>query len=68
MSQMLDLRLSCLSQLANLDLRETVVTDAGLRCLSGLANLRELRLGSKVSDDGIKNLKKDLPNCKIERE
>ena len=59
--------LSCLSQLATLDLSDTRVTDEGLRYLSGLANLRQLRLGQKVSDDGIKNLKKDMPNCKIGR-
>lgn len=48
------------------DLTATMVTDAGLRELTGLTSLQELYLGvTKVTDAGLKDLQKALPNCKI---
>jgi len=44
------------------------VTDAGLEHLKGLERLRHLDLrGTKVTDGGVENLQRALPNCKIDR-
>ena len=44
------------------------VTDAGLLHLKELKGLRELRLdGIKVTDAGIAELKKSLPNVSVSR-
>jgi hypothetical protein len=44
------------------------VTDAGLESLKGLTQLHELYLwGPKITDAGVKDLQKALPNCKIVR-
>jgi len=44
------------------------VTDAGLEHLKGLESLQHLDLrGTKVTDGGVENLQRALPNCKIDR-
>ena len=44
------------------------ITDAGLVHLKGLTNLQTLNFsGTKVTDAGVAQLKKALPNCKIEK-
>jgi hypothetical protein len=46
----------------------TKIGDAGLEHLKGLANLKELFVaGTKVSEDGAKELKEALSKLKIER-
>lgn len=54
-----------LSGLQTLDLRVTLVTEAGLPALYGLVNLRSLVLPNNISLSAIKNLKSYLPNCQI---
>ena len=42
------------------------ITDAGLVHLKGLTGLQTLNLaGTKVTDAGVAELKKALPNCEI---
>ncbi len=49
-------------------LNETSITDAGLAHLSGLTNLRGLDLrGTRVTEEGVAQLQRALPNCRIER-
>jgi len=44
------------------------ITDAGLKELFGLTSLQSLSLaGTKVTDAGLKELKKALPECKIRK-
>jgi hypothetical protein len=44
----------------------TSITDAELMHLSGMTNLQRLTLvGNNVTEEGIKKLRKALPNCKI---
>lgn len=51
-----------------LDLKGTKVTDAGLKALKGLTNLRLLRIDrTGVTFRGIEELKKDLPQIAIGR-
>ena len=46
----------------------TQVTDASLEHFKGLTNLQELALhGTQVTDAGVTELKKALPNCQISR-
>ena len=61
------LHLKGLTNLTELRLRDTImITDGGLEHLKGLTSLKELNLfGTKVSDTGVANLQKALPNCKI---
>jgi hypothetical protein len=41
-------------------------TDAGLKELAGLQSLQTLELGgTKVTETGVKQLKKALPKCEI---
>ena len=43
------------------------MTDAGLEHLKGLMQLQRLVLrNTKVTDAGVRDLQKALPNCKIE--
>jgi hypothetical protein len=45
------------------------VTDAGLGHLKGLKKLKVLNLhGSKVTDRGVEELKRALPDCTISRD
>jgi hypothetical protein len=60
--------LKCLDNLTVLSLDETDITDDGLREIAGLRNLRWLGLAdTKSSNAGIEWLKKQLPNCSIDR-
>ena len=44
------------------------MTDAGLKELAPLKNLTSLNLSdTKVTDAGVKELQKALPNCKIKK-
>jgi hypothetical protein len=55
-----------LTNLDELDLRNTQITDAGLANLKGLAKLHRLCLGgSQVTDAGVKELQRALPNTII---
>ncbi len=48
-------------------LEDTCVTDAGLRNLAALKNLKKLELhGTQVTEAGASLLRKMLPNCEIE--
>jgi hypothetical protein len=66
-----DARLASLEGLARLqwlNLQWTYVTDAGLVHLRGLTSLKELYLAnSDATEEGVKDLQKALPNCKIYR-
>jgi hypothetical protein len=51
-----------------LDLVSTRVTDGGLKELAPLKNLTTLKLReTKVTDVGVAELRKALPNCKVSR-
>ncbi len=55
-----------LTNLKDLRLSRTQVTDAGLVHLKGLTKLEWLHLdGTKVTDAGVQKLQKALPGCKI---
>jgi internalin A len=57
-----------LTQLRDLYLGNTRITNAGLKHLKGLSHLRALCLnGTQVTDEGIKDLQQALPDCKIKR-
>jgi hypothetical protein len=58
-----------LKGLKELHLQETKVTDAGLKELAGLKGLQELHLRGcrEVTDAGVAELQKALPDCKIRR-
>jgi len=61
-------RLVQLKRLEWLDLQSTEVTDAGIETLTQLPRLTEIYVhGSKISDRGKAELKRALPNCKIDR-
>jgi internalin A len=70
--------LAVLKNLQWLNLGSTKITDAGLKELAALKNLRELELGGPprgrpgatpvpITDAGVEELKKALPDCKIWR-
>jgi hypothetical protein len=55
-------------QLQALDLGFTFITDAGLPQLYCLQTLKRLGLhGTRVTDNGVAKLQRELPTCKIER-
>ena len=56
-----------LDSLIMLDIHNTEVTDAGLKELFGLKDLTLLFLPKQVTDVGLKELRKKLPNCVISR-
>lgn len=61
------LRIKELKSLKSLDLRHTQITDDGLRYLTGFGNLELLHVtGMSISSVELVNLKKSLPNCRIE--
>jgi hypothetical protein len=57
--------LKALKQLRCLDLDGTRITDAGLQHLNGLSQLQTLIPGALVTDEGVKKLQQELPNCEI---
>jgi hypothetical protein len=55
-----------LQQLERLSLANSGATDASLKSLQDLVNLRELDLsGTKVSEQGAATLRKSIPRCDI---
>jgi hypothetical protein len=59
-------RLTGLTQLKTIQLRDTQVTDAGLEHLKGLTQLQWLSLGrTEVTDEGLADLQEVLPKCKV---
>ena len=55
-----------LQSLKKLFLERTKITDAGLKEVAKLRKLRSLGLnGTQITDTGVAELKKVLPNCKI---
>lgn len=60
--------LTCLTNLEDLDLRDSAVTDAGVATLITLPTLRRLDLrGSAVTESGVARLASALPQCEIVR-
>jgi hypothetical protein len=54
------------SQLLELDLSQANISDAGIKHLSGLTNLKYLIFDrSAISGEGFYELQKSLPNCQI---
>ena len=56
-----------LTKLEELVLNGTQITDAGLVHLAGLTKLKLISLPKQVTDAGIAELQKALPNCTIEK-
>jgi hypothetical protein len=57
-----------LKRLEWLDIQSTQVTDAGIATLTQLPRLTEVFVyGSQIGDEGRAELKRALPNCKIDR-
>ena len=57
-----------LKNLRLLSLNQTEITDNGLVSLQGMTTLRELFVRhTKVTEKGVAELKKYLPNCNIRR-
>ena len=54
-----------LTALKDLELIGTQITDAGLVHLKGLTKLQSLDLPKQITDAGVADLQKALPNCKI---
>jgi hypothetical protein len=54
-----------LTYLLSLELYGTKITDAGLVYLKGLTNLTFLTLSKEVTDAGLAELRKALPDCDI---
>ena len=67
------MHLKGLTNLRILILLNPQITDAGLVHLKGLTNLRELYLSSvegvdsQITDAGIADLQKALPNCEMDQ-
>jgi len=58
--------LNGLTRLRELEVRGDSVTDAGLKPLYALTELRYQDIqATKVTADGVKKLQQALPNCKI---
>ena len=55
-------------ELRSLDLRDTQVTDGGLRHIAALKRLEQLDIrGTRITDRGLQELRQALPNCEIAR-
>ena len=55
-------------ELRSLDLRDTQITDGGVRHIVALRRLEQLDLrGTRITDDGLQKLRRVLPNCAITR-
>ena len=62
------MHLAGLTNLEELGLFDTQITDAGVEHLAGLTNLTSLNLRqTKITDAGFAELQKALPNCEIYR-
>ena len=49
-----------------LNLEGTRISDTGLNSLKVLTNLKELDVGhTRVTDQGKKNFRRELPDCKV---
>jgi hypothetical protein len=59
--------LSGLKHLTTLDLRDTPITDKGLKHLEALSAMTIYLSGTKVSEAGIDSLHRALPKCRIEK-
>jgi hypothetical protein len=58
--------LAAMTQLEELSLYGTRITDDGIQKLKTLKNLRRLKINqSRVTSDGVRRLQKELPNCAI---
>lgn len=61
------MRQSGAAQLVNLNLCNTQISDDGLKHLSGLKNCESLWLRyAQVTEEGVKELQKALPDCEIQ--
>jgi internalin A len=59
---------AALKELSELGISSTAVTDVGLKHLAGCKTLRELNLAdAKVTKEGVAELQKSLPECKIRK-
>jgi hypothetical protein len=57
-----------MTKLLHLQLSRTDVTDAGLARLKGFTHLRTVALdGTQVTDAGVQELQKALPNLNVKR-
>jgi len=55
-------------ELRSLDLRDTQITDEGVRHIAALSRLGKLDIrGTRISDNGLQELRGALPNCEITR-
>ena len=55
-------------QLRSLNLRDTQVTDGGVRHIASLKRLEQLDIrGTRITDDGLQELQGVLPHCEITR-
>jgi hypothetical protein len=55
-------------ELRSLDLRDTPITDGGVRHIAALQRLEQLDIrGTRISNDGLQKLRGALPNCEITR-
>ena len=55
-------------ELRSLDLRDTQVTDGGVRHIAALRQLEQLDIrGTRITGDGLQKLREALPNCEITR-
>lgn len=60
--------LSRFRKLRSLDLRDTQVTDGGVRHIAALKRLEQLDIrGTQITDDGWHELRRALPGCEITR-
>jgi|GEM_PF-5186905 hypothetical protein len=55
-------------ELRSLDLRDTQITDGGVRHIAALRQLEQLDIrGTQITNDGLQKLRGALPNCEITR-
>jgi hypothetical protein len=55
-------------ELRSLDLRDTQITDGGVRHLAALKRLEHLDIrGTRITEDGLQELRGMLPNCEFTR-
>jgi len=60
--------LSKFPELRSLDLRDTQITDGGVRHLAALRRLEHLDIrGTRITDDGWQRLRRTQPDCEVAR-